>query len=274
MTAFVAPTFRSFNVPTRRSFNITTSHTCRVPSFRAARMMCQEVSDASEGVDKVTEPYPGYVDDLRRMGVSEEEAIAQARKKMGDGKGDGSEDGGMKNLLKPDGTPYAPWMKVGAGPGGKRAGKKGGRDDGDGGKVEELNASAISWKMLGDELELRWRTGSEENNRGFAVYKRSIEGGLEWIKVADYVDAPAELATKGAEGGDYSFLVQKVETGSWAYRVADVDLKGEEGDLAQVVVEIESSQDSQVQKVALAALVAVLLLAIVVGLALDPLSST
>lgn len=57
------------------------------------------------------EPYPGFFADMKRMGLTEEEALAQAQKAANQKKPVKSDKvGGKKNLLKPDGTPYAPWM--------------------------------------------------------------------------------------------------------------------------------------------------------------------
>lgn len=36
----------------------------------------------------------------------------------------------------------------------------------------ELSGQGLVWRMLGDELELRWATGSEEGNKGFIVTRR------------------------------------------------------------------------------------------------------
>lgn len=127
--------------------------------------------------------------------------------------------------------------------------------------------------MLGDELELKWATGSEEGNRGFVVYRRPGKAP-DWKKVSDYRDKPAELLSKGPEGGMYSFLVPDPQPGTWVYRVSDVDENDNVADLSQVLVEIESAEDSKTQKIALAFLLAVLAIAVIVGISLDPLSST
>lgn len=222
-------------------------------------------------------PYPGYYDDMKRMGLTEEEARAQASKARAQSSPVKSDKvGGAKSLFKEDGTPYAPWManfptdydtsvvKSRTDAKGKLAADP---------QRAELSGVGMSWKMLGDELELKWTTGNEEDNVGFIVSRRQGKTD-KWEKLADNNTAPAELASKGPEGGSYSFIVADPSPGSWVYRVADTDKNGVVSDLSQTLVEIESEQDSQVQKVALVVLVAILLAALAAGLSLDPLSST
>ena len=211
------------------------------------------------------------------MGLTEEQALAQASKVAAQSKPVKSDKvGGAKNLFKDDGTPYAPWMadfpteydttviKSRTDAKGKMA-----MDP----QREELSGVGISWKMLGDELELKWTTGNEEGNVGFIVSRR--QGKTEtWEKIADYATAPAELASKGREGGKYSFIVPDPSPGAWVYRVADIDRTGKVSDLSQTLVEIESEQDSRFQKIALAVLILILGVALAAGLSLDPMSTT
>ncbi|KAI0561445.1 hypothetical protein FGB62_82g072 [Gracilaria domingensis] len=235
-----------------------------------------EPFEAPTEIEIPQEPYPGYFADMKRMGLSEEEAYAQARKAQKQRNPVKSDKvGGVKNLLKPDGTPYAPWMAVSAEYDPSIIKK---RTDATGRLAAdpqsgELSGAGLSWKMLGDELELKWATGSEEGNKGFVVYRRAGKSD-SWQKLSDYRDRPAELCSKGPDGGVYSFLVSDVEPGTWVYRVSDVDENDNVSDLSQILVEIESAEDTRIQKIALAALLAVLALAALVGISLDPLSST
>eukprot|EP00177_Eucheuma_denticulatum_P008261 GFKZ01015030.1.p1 GENE.GFKZ01015030.1~~GFKZ01015030.1.p1 ORF type:complete len:300 (+),score=42.70 GFKZ01015030.1:169-1068(+) len=232
---------------------------------------------ATEGSASIPkEPYPGFFADMKRMGLSEEQAYAQAAKAQKQKEPvKSSKVGGKKNLLKPDGTPYAPWMgpmadydatviKKRTDATGKLAADP---------QMAELSGVGLTWKMLGDELELKWATGGEEGNMGFVVYRRAGKD-TKWDKVSDYRDKPAELASKGPEGGQYSFLVPDAKPGSWVYRVSDVDGNNMVTDLSQVLVEIESAEDSRTQKIALAVLLVVLAVSVWLGLSLDPLSST
>lgn len=200
---------------------------------------------------------------------------AVSQKEGGSGS-EGARVGGRKSLLKADGTPYAPWMNVSAEHDGSVIASKSdarGKLAADP-QLAELSGVGLSWKLLGDELELRWSTGNEDGNAGFIVSRRAAREE-KWEKLADFGDAPAELASKGRAGGDYSFLVTKPAVGAYLYRVSDVDSgTGVVSDLSQCLVDIEAPEDSSVRNSALAALVAVLGLALWLGLSLDPLSST
>lgn len=235
----------------------------------------EQAGDAeTEEVEMPKEPYPGFYADMKRMGLTEEQAFAQALKTQRQSNPVKSDKvGGKSNLFKPDGTAYAPWMRNMAEVESKVIKK---RTDAVGRLAAdpqsgELSGVGVSWKMLGDELELSWATGSEEGNVGFVVYRRAGKSE-EWEKVADYRDARAELASVGPGGGKYSFLVRDTKPGTWVYRVSDVDQNQNVSDLSQVLVEIESAEDSKIQKIALAALLGILALALFAGTLLDPLS--
>lgn len=71
----------------------------------------QVPASPADETEKPTEPYPGFYADMKRMGLTDEQAEAQARKASKQKEPvKSSKVGGKKNLLKPDGTPYAPWM--------------------------------------------------------------------------------------------------------------------------------------------------------------------
>lgn len=231
----------------------------------------------SDPPDAPPEPYPGFYADMGRLGLSEAEMHAQALKAVKQARPAASDRvGGAKSLLKPDGTPYAPWMANVRTDYDKAVIKK--KTDATGRlaadpQLAELSGVGLQWKMLGDELELSWATGAEDGNLGFVVYRRK-GGDDKWVKIADFRDRPGELQSKGNQGGAYSLLVDDAQPGSWVYRVSDVNAENQVADLAQVLVEIEPEQDRLVQKIALAALLAVLAAAVALGLLLDPLSGS
>ncbi|PXF43364.1 hypothetical protein BWQ96_06859 [Gracilariopsis chorda] len=233
--------------------------------------------DAPAPAQPPKEPYPGFFSDMKRTGLTEEQAYAQAAKAQNQSNPvKSAKVGGVKNLLKPDGTPYAPWMVNVSPEYDPTVIKK--RTDATGRlaadpQSAELSGVGLSWKMLGDELELRWATSAEDNNKGFVVYRRAAKSD-QWHKICDFRDKPAELASKGPQGGSYSFLVTDAQPGSWVYRVSDCDLNNNVSDLAQLLVQIESEEDTRVQKIALIALLIILGLAVFIGLSLDPLSTT
>lgn len=176
-------------------------------------------------------------------------------------------------LYREDGTAYAPWLSDLPKPSAKKKRPSATGKLASDPQLAELSGVGVTWRMLGDEGELCWNTGSEEGNLGFVVSRRRGRDG-EWAQVADYKSAPAELSSKGPDGGAYSFLVRDLEEGSWVYRISDVDAAGNVSDLSQTLVEVESVEDSKGRIVALGVLVGVMLLALFAGLSLDPLSST
>lgn len=186
-----------------------------------------------------------------------------------------SKVGGKKSLLKPDGTPYAPWMNVAAGSDVRARAKKPGADP-----LQQLSSVGLKTKMLGDELELSWKTSDEATSIGFLIYRKAARVDSEekeFKLIADANFAPAELSSKGPAGGAYSYLVPpKISQvpGSWIYKLSDIDSEGTISDIAQTLVEVEAAEDTKLRSIALAALLAVLGVALFLGLSLDPLAST
>lgn len=240
----------------------------------------KEVKESAEKVEETAippEPYPGFYADMQRAGLSDEEAQAQAfkvqvRKNPELAKSSGK-IGGERSLIGADGKALAPWMtnvrtdldrkiiKNKTDAKGKLAGDP---------QNQELSGQGLRWKLLGDELELTWATGAEENNRGFIVTRRQGKTDM-WQSVSDYKDRPAELASKGPQGGSYSFLMP-VEPGSWVYRVSDEDGTGKVSDLSQTLVDIDDSADSSNRLIALGGLLVVLFGFVAFSLLTDPLS--
>lgn len=262
--------------------------------------MCAEAEGAeaegakAEGADVKTEqvlppePYPGFYNDMRRAGMSEEQAIVQAQKAQNQANPSASKGsgkiGGKKSLLGPDGKPLAPWMNVEADYDRsirKKKGDSAGRLAGDP-QRQELSGVGLQSKMLGDELELTWATGSETGSfvdgveyalKGFVVSRRKGQTEM-WERVCDWRDKPAELLSKGPDGGAYSFIVTDPEPGAWIYRISDEDGSGKLSDLSQTLVDIESGEDSQTRLIALAVLLAVIFGFVAFSLITDPLSGT
>jgi hypothetical protein len=269
-TARVAPASR-----TRRAR--LSRHSITVKGCAESQESAEPVVEEAAASPSPPEPYPGFYADMRRAGLSDKDAQAQAAKAAGQAApSEGRKLGGKKSLLGPDGKPLAPWMKVAEGSEQrsirKRKGDSIGRLAGDP-QAQELSGQGLEWKMLGDELELQWATGNEEGNRGFVVTRRKAKEA-EWTPVSDWKDKPAELATKGPKGGVYSFVVPDAEPGAWVYRISDVDSNGAVSDLSQTLVDIESGEDSQTRLVALAALLLVIAGFVAFSIFADPLSGT
>lgn len=224
------------------------------------------------GEQSVPEPYAGFFNDMKRMGLSENEAKEQAKKQQKRKTPNRSDRvGRAKNLFRPDGTPYAPWMANFPTEYDASIIKK--RTDATGRlaadpQLGELSGVGLTYRMVGDSLKLIWSTGLEEDNLGFAVYRRRGKSP-DWEKLADYRSEP-QLKSKGSKGGSYNYLIEEPESGTWVYRVSDVDSNENVCDLSQVLVEIDSAEDKKSQKIALIGLLAALVIAAVIGLLFDP----
>lgn len=223
--------------------------------------------------DEIKEPYPGFFADMSRMGMSDEEARAQALKQMNQANPVKSNKvGGAKSLFREDGTAYAPWMADFPTEYSNKVIKN--RTDATGRlaadpQLGELSGVGLTYRMVGDDIELLWATGSEEGNKGFVIYKRKGKAS-DWEKITDYRSKPVELKSKGPEGGKYSFLIEEPSAGTWVYRVSDVDANDNVSDLSQVLIELESPEDSKFQKVALIGLIVLFAIAFAIGVSLDP----
>lgn len=85
----------------------------------------------------------------------------------------------------------------------------------------ELVNFAVSTTSGG--VELRWQTASEQNNLGFEIQKRKIDGTSgEWQK-AGFVQGNGTTAVPHA----YSFVDKNLEAGTYEYRLKQIDTNGQ-----------------------------------------------
>jgi len=122
------------------------------------------------GVAPEVEPYPGYFEDVSRLGLDD------ARM--------GTTSLNPASMYGPDGKAYAPWM-VGKvlenAP--KRKRKEQSKDDVEfmyAGRGSELNGAAgggLNARLLGDEVRLTFQVGEEKDSKGYRIVKR--RGGSE-----------------------------------------------------------------------------------------------
>lgn len=83
--------------------------------------------------------------------------------------------------------------------------------------VELVNFTA---RLVGDAVQLDWRTASERNNEGFYIERMTVEDG-QWKKIGF---APGHGTT--TETNDYSFLDERPLPGLNYYRLRQVDFDG------------------------------------------------
>lgn len=182
------------------------------------------------------------------------------------------------------GVEFAPWMKVDPAAVAKAKAEREARKAKAGPSVVDplaIDAQAaelsgtggLNSKVLSEEeVELRWSTGDETGNKGFIVERR--RGGENSFETIATFDSFAPLRTKGVQGGEYVYLDDTAGPGTWVYRIVDEDVNGQRSGMAQKLVEIES-QAEQTQQIVVGVFIATLaLVAVGVGVFLDPLQTT
>mmetsp|Transcript_4363 Transcript_4363/g.6664 ORF Transcript_4363/g.6664 Transcript_4363/m.6664 type:complete len:275 (+) Transcript_4363:64-888(+) len=135
-------------------------------------------------------------------------------------------------------------------------------------QAQELSGTGLITKVIDGQVELEWATKSESNTKGFIVKRRPAKTE-EFTVIASY-DQWGPLVSKGAEGGVYRYLDTTSTPGGWVYRVSECDNSGNEADLCQCLIEVQTEAE---QRAALFAGVGAAVFgigAIVAGLVLDP----
>jgi len=135
--------------------------------------------------------------------------------------------------------------------------------------AQELSGTGLKAKVIDENnVELQWGTKSEVDCKGFIVRRRAAKAE-DFETLASYENY-GPLVSKGPEGGTYKFLDTTASPGGWFYRISEKTSTGEESDLSQCLVEIQTEDE---QKFTLAATVGIALtvvLAIVAGISIDP----
>jgi hypothetical protein len=192
----------------------------------------------------------------------------------------------MSNLRNAKGVEYAPWMGISESDENKirslmrertEARRKRQEQERDvsgtlfrDSQAQELSGTGLSYKILDGDVELQWGTRTEINTQGFIVKRRAAKTN-DYSILASYTTF-GPLTTKGKEGGIYRYLDTTATPGGWVYRISEVDKFGNEADVCQCLVEVETEGE---QKAALFAGVGFGIFAIgafVAGIAMDPMN--
>lgn len=136
---------------------------------------------------------------------------------------------------------------------------------------QELSGTGLKGKLIDDSaVELEWATGSEKNTAGFLVKRRTAKSGAGFEVIASYENY-GPLASKGLDGGVYRYLDESIEPGNgYLYRITECDKDGEENDLSQCLIEVQTSEEQAGTKIALAGFIAIAVAALASSLLLDP----
>ena len=191
----------------------------------------------------------------------------------------------VSNLRNENGVEYAPWMRVSAEDEARirvvmrekaEARRRRREEDQDfqgalalDSQAQELSGAGLRAKVIdGESVELEWATSSEANTRGFIIKRRPAKTN-DFSVIASY-DSYGPLASKGKDGGVYRYLDEGVGPGGFVYRITECEQNGNENDLSQCLVEVQTQEEQRGAIVAAAAFVVVAIVAVVAGSLLDP----
>merc|ERR1719424_530324 len=194
----------------------------------------------------------------------------------------------INNMKSSSGVEFAPWMKVDAEAIAKAKKEREERKKRSAAaaaaaksdtmlidpQAAELGAGGgLKSKVLSEEeIELRWSTQDERDNAGFIVQRR-MGGQPDFQDIATY-ERFAPLRTKGVDGGDYVYLDDTAEPGTWVYRILDCDTRGTRSAVCQKLVEVDA-QSETTQTIVIGAAFLVLAGALVAaGIFADPIQTT
>lgn len=138
-------------------------------------------------------------------------------------------------------------------------------------QAQELSGTGLSYKIIdGSEVELTWATKTETNTKGFIVKRRAAKTN-DYSVIASYNEY-GPLMSKGKDGGVYRYLDSSVTPGGWVYRISEEDNMGNEADVCQCLVEVETADEQKAAVIAGVGFGVVALVAFVAGIAMDPMN--
>ena len=136
-------------------------------------------------------------------------------------------------------------------------------------QAQELSGGGLQSKIIDGEVELTWATNRETSTKGFMIKRRPARTE-DFEVIASYEDW-GPLASKGPDGGVYSYLDTNVSPGGWVYRVTECETSGAENDICQALVEIQTADEQRGAVIAAVGIVVLGIAAVVAGIVLDPL---
>ena len=138
-------------------------------------------------------------------------------------------------------------------------------------QAQELSGTGLSYKVFdGEGVELEWATKSEVGTKGFVVKRRPAKTE-EFEVIASYADW-GPLQSQGPGGGVYRYLDTTATYGGWVYRISECDTMGNEADMCQALVDVQTEAEQKGAIFAAVGIAAVGVAAVVAGLTLDPMN--
>lgn len=135
-------------------------------------------------------------------------------------------------------------------------------------QAQELSGGGLRTKVIDGDIELSWATNSETSTKGYMIKRRPARTE-EFQTIASY-ETWGPLASKGPDGGSYSFLDTSAGPGGWVYRVTECEVNGSQNDICQALVEVQTQEEQRGAVLAAVGIVALGIAAVVAGLLLDP----
>lgn len=136
-------------------------------------------------------------------------------------------------------------------------------------QAQELSGTGLNSKIIDGDVELEWATKSESGTKGFIVKRRQAKQD-QFEVIASYSDW-GPLVSKGVDGGIYRYLDSDAGPGGWVYRISEVDNDGNESDLCQRLVEVQTEEEQRAAVIAGVGIAVLAIIAVVAGIELDPL---
>jgi len=137
-------------------------------------------------------------------------------------------------------------------------------------QAQELSGTGLTYKIIDGEVELEWATKSESDTKGFIVKRRAAKTN-DYSVIASYKDW-GPLASKGKEGGIYRYLDSTAGPGGWVYRISEEDKFGNEADICQCLVEVQTEDEQRAGLIAGVGFAVFAVVAVVAGIAADPMN--
>eukprot|EP00565_Helicotheca_tamesis_P004214 CAMPEP_0185737240 /NCGR_PEP_ID=MMETSP1171-20130828/29966_1 /TAXON_ID=374046 /ORGANISM="Helicotheca tamensis, Strain CCMP826" /LENGTH=254 /DNA_ID=CAMNT_0028408115 /DNA_START=245 /DNA_END=1009 /DNA_ORIENTATION=+ len=190
----------------------------------------------------------------------------------------------VSNLRNANGVDYAPWMGISAEDEAKirqlmkeKTAARRARQEQErsvsgnlyyDSQAQELSGTGLNYKIIDGQVELEWATKQERNTQGFVVKRRPAKTE-DFTQIASYEDF-GPLCSQGPDGGIYRYLDDTVSPGGWVYRITEADDTGAQADLCQCLVEVQTQEEQQAALIAGVGIAAFAVIAVVAGIALDP----
>lgn len=135
---------------------------------------------------------------------------------------------------------------------------------------QELSGTGLNAKIIDGQVELEWATNEEKDTKGFVVKRRPAK--TDDFEVINSFENWGPLLSQGPEGGIYRYFDSTVSPGGWVYRVTEVDTFGDENDICQCLVEIQTEDEQKAGLIAGVGIALFGIVAVVGGILIDPLN--